>query len=108
MICYLKTHHMFHTEAVHRVLVVIVGGVPVPRIEVVVHQTIADHQVVRVQGVGLRPETEQGLLQTLVIVLVVLVRKLAALVLLSSMNNKDQARADHMTTYMRGHSFMWS
>ena len=44
---------MLHAEPVHGVLVIIVGGIAMTRIEVVVHQPIANHDVARVQTVSL-------------------------------------------------------
>ena len=63
---------MFHTEPVYCVLVVVVCWVPVASIEVVVHQTVTNHDVVRVQGVVLLPQPQQRQLQSLIVVLVVL------------------------------------
>ena len=63
---------MFHTEPIHSVLVVVVGRVAVASIEVVVHQTVANHDVVRVQGVVLLPQPQQRQLQSFIVVLVVL------------------------------------
>ena len=50
---YLKSHHVLHAEPVHGVLVIIVGGIAMTRIEVVVHQPIANHDVAWVQTVSL-------------------------------------------------------
>ena len=72
---------MFHAEPVHCVLVVLVCWVPVASIEVVVHQTVANHDVVRVQGVVLLPQPQQRHLQSFIVILVILGGELTALVL---------------------------
>ena len=72
---------MFHTESVNCVLVVVICWVPVASIEVVVHQTVANHDVVRVQGVVLLPQPQQRHLQSFIVILVILGGELTALVL---------------------------
>ena len=72
---------MFHTESVNCILVVVICWVPVASIEVVVHQPVANHDVVRVQGLVLLPQPQQRHLQSLVVILLILGRELAALVL---------------------------
>ena len=49
MFSHLEAHDVLHAEAVHGVLVVVVSGVTISCIEVIVHQTVPNHDVVRVQ-----------------------------------------------------------
>ena len=72
---------MFHTESVNCILVVVVCGVTMASIEVVVHQTVANHDVVRVQGVVLLPQPQQRHLQSFIVILIILVGELTALIL---------------------------
>ena len=61
MFSHLKAHDVLHAEAVYGVLVVVVSGVTVSCIEVIVHQTVPNHDVVRVHQLVLLPQAEQSL-----------------------------------------------
>ena len=80
----LKTHDMLHTESIHQISVVIIDRVAIASIVVIVHQTIANHDVVRTDHLVLLLQLQQSQLQTLIVLRVSLLREHTTLLLVSS------------------------